>query len=116
MSDEMPCPNCGQWIAEDSDSCRWCGYSLAVSQEAPGQPEPGGSVVKPAGIQSLGRNVDQTHGGLHPLAPVIFAAVGIPVGIWTAVTLGPLLGVPLGILGGGIGVWVVERSRRLRQR
>lgn len=50
----------------------------------------------------------------HPLAPLVFAVVGLAVGVLTAVVFSPALGVPLGLLGGGMGVWAVERGRRLR--
>ena len=59
------------------------------------------------GLGSSGRH-------LHPLTPLIFAAAGLAVGIVTALAYGPALAVPLGLLGGGIGVWMVERGRRLR--
>lgn len=51
---------------------------------------------------------------LHPLAPLVFAATGIVVGFLAAYVFGPELGVALGLLGGGLGVWIVERGRRLR--
>ena len=69
--------------------------------------DPGG---KEDDFESIGPS--GTH--LHPLAPVVFAVVGLAVGILTAVAFGPALGVPLGLLGGGMGVWAVERGRRLR--
>ena len=61
-------------------------------------------------LESLGPNGRH----LHPLAPLVFAVVGLAVGVLTAVVLSPALGVPLGLLGGGMGVWAVERGRRLR--
>jgi hypothetical protein len=61
-------------------------------------------------FKSLGPGT--TH--LHPLTPIVFAAAGIAVGVVTALVWGPALAVPLGLFGGGIGVWAVERGRRLR--
>ena len=61
-------------------------------------------------LESIGPS--GTH--LHPLAPLVFVAVGLAAGIATALALGPALAVPLGLLGGGIGVWAVERGRRMR--
>jgi hypothetical protein len=61
-------------------------------------------------LKSLGPNGRH----LHPLAPLVFAVVGIAVGVLTAVVFSPALGVPLGLLGGGMGVWAVERGHRLR--
>ncbi len=52
---------------------------------------------------------------LHRLAPLAFVAVGLTVGIVTYLAFGPALAVPLGLFGGGIGVWMLERGRRLRQ-
>jgi len=61
-------------------------------------------------LESIGPGT--TH--LHPLAPLVFVAVGLAVAIATALAFGPALAVPLGLFGGGIGVWMVERGRRLR--
>ena len=61
-------------------------------------------------LESIGPS--STH--LHPLAPLVFVAVGLAVAIATALAFGPALAVPLGLFGGGIGVWMVERGRRLR--
>ena len=68
--------------------------------------DPGGNEDEIEGLGPNGRH-------LHPLAPVVFVVVALTVGILTAVAFDPLLGVPLGLLGGGIGVWAVERGRRL---
>jgi hypothetical protein len=69
--------------------------------------EPGGNDDEFASLGASGRH-------LHPLAPVVFAAAGLAVGIVTALVSGPALAVPLGLFGGGIGVWMLERGRRLR--
>lgn len=69
--------------------------------------EPGENGDEFASLGASGRH-------LHPLAPIVFAAVGLAVGIVTALFSGPALAVPLGLFGGGIGVWMLERGRRLR--
>jgi hypothetical protein len=66
----------------------------------------------PPGDELEGIGPSSTH--LHPLAPIVFLAVGLAVGIVIALAFGPALAVPLGLFGGGIGVWAVERGRRLR--
>ena len=71
----------------------------------PDEPTPPGDELESIGPSS-------TH--LHPLAPLVFVVVGIAVGFVTALAFGPALAVPLGLYGGGIGVWAVERGRRLR--
>ena len=68
------------------------------------------SSVEPKELERESRGL----AGLHPLALVAFAAGGLAVGIGAAFAFSPALAVPLGLLGGGVGVWVVERARRLR--
>ena len=102
MSEESPCPNCGQPLAGDSAACPHCGHRRGDSDDAPGL-----DAHERRALRSEGRH-------LHPLAPVIFILSGIAVGIGGALVAGPALGVAVGLLGGGIGVWAVERGRRLR--
>jgi hypothetical protein len=51
---------------------------------------------------------------LHPLSPLVFAVTGVIVGLLAALAAGPELGVALGLLGGGLGVWALMRSGILR--
>lgn len=50
--------------------------------------------------------------GMHPLAPVAFVVAGLAVGLAATLLVSLALGIPLGLVGGGIGVWVLERGRR----
>ena len=106
MSEVTSCPNCGTAVAANSDRCPSCREPVADSLTA-------GEAGNPELTAEELPDLDQRH-GLHRLAPLVFAVVGTGVGIWMAATFGPVLGVALGLLGGGIGVWVLERSRRLR--
>jgi hypothetical protein len=98
MSDEGACPACGQPLAVGQASCSSCGFSAGDEEAAADEfrdPALRGSV-------------------LHPLAPVVFVLAGLAVGILATMVYGPALGVPVGLVGGGLGVWVLERGRRLR--
>ncbi|HEU4759582.1 MAG TPA: zinc ribbon domain-containing protein [Dehalococcoidia bacterium] len=108
MSAEVRCPNCGSPLADENAACGECGHSPAggpATFDASGPPDPEAGPSEPA--------EDRVHGGLHPLAPLVFAAAGIAVGFLMAAVFSPLLGVPLGFLGGGLGVWALERGRRI---
>ena len=110
MSEESQCPNCGQPLADESAACPHCGYRRGDGDEGPVQAESDAPDLDAHELRSLGG--EGRH--LHPLAPLIFILSGIAVGIGGALAAGPALGVALGLLGGGLGVWVVERGRRLR--
>lgn len=91
MSDESNCPNCGEPVARDSVRCPRCGHNLVAGR---------GLAI----------------GGLRPLAPVVFVVAGLAVGAGATVLAGLPIGLPLGLFGGGLGVWVLERGRRLLQK
>ena len=110
MSEETQCPNCGQPVADDSVSCNRCGYRLDDRHEGSDQPEPGAPDVEADELQSLAAEGRR----LHPLSPLVFALVGVTVGLLVALAAGPELGVALGLLGGGLGVWALMRSGLLR--
>ena len=102
MSEDPQCPNCGQPVANDGVSCGACGYRLE-------QPEPGAPDAED--LQALAATEGRR---LHPLSPVVFAVSGVAVGLLAAFVAGPELGVALGLLGGGLGVWALLRSGLLR--
>jgi hypothetical protein len=54
----------------------------------------------------------RAHGGIHPAAPIAFAVAGLAIGAAATLVVNLTFGIPLGLLGGGIGVWVLERGRR----
>jgi hypothetical protein len=43
----------------------------------------------------------------------VFAVSALGVGVAGTVLSSLTLGIPLGLMGGGIGVWMLERGRRL---
>ncbi len=98
MSSEGACPACGQPLTAGRASCSSCGFSPDDREKKAGKSD------DPAVRSSV----------LHPLAPVVFVLAGLAAGIVTTMVYGPALGVPVGLVGGGLGVWVVERGRRLR--
>ena len=110
MNEETLCPNCGQPVADDSVSCGRCGHLLGDRHEGPDQPEPGAPDVAPHELRALAGEGRR----LHPVSPLVFAVVGGIVGLLVALAAGPELGVALGLLGGGLGVWALMRSGILR--
>jgi len=90
MGDEL-CLNCGEMVAADSDRCQNCGTPVSRS-----------------------RPTTSRASGLHPLSPLVFAVAAGAIGAATTLAVNLALGIPLGLLGGGIGVWMLERGRRLR--
>lgn len=89
MSSQL-CIGCGELAAPGEARCVSCGREL-VPQRA------------------QARAIT----GLHPLAPLVFLAVGLAVGVVVSAAVSFGVGVPVGLLGGGIGVWMLERGRRL---
>lgn len=90
MSTQL-CLSCGEMIPADSDRCPNCGAAVVPARAAGG-----------------------AQGGLPRLAPVVFVIAAMAFGVAGYLAAGLALGVPLGILGGGIGVWMLVRSGRLR--
>ncbi len=88
---EIPCVNCGEIVDTTAASCELCG-----------------AVVEDVGAASTGATA-----GLHPLAPAVFVVAALAVGAAGTVLSSFALGLPLGLVGGGIGVWMLERGRRL---
>jgi len=109
VNDAIRCPRCGEPIAQNTISCTICGLAVLQDAEQPTAPSAADEEMK-----GLGLGADGSRGGLHPLAPLFFILAGVLIGILATLALGPTLGVPLGLLGGGLGVWAVERGRRLR--
>ena len=109
MSEEAECPNCGQPVANDSVSCSRCGHLLG-DPHGGSDPEPGAPDVGAEDLQVLAGEGRR----LHPISPLVFALVGVTVGLLVALATGPELGVALGLLGGGLGVWALMRSGILR--
>ncbi len=91
MSSEL-CLSCGEMVPPENDKCKNCGAAL-VRSRAPG---------------SGGR------AGIHPMAPVVFVVAALAIGGAGTLAVSLALGIPLGLMGGGIGVWMLERGRRLR--
>lgn len=88
MSSEL-CLSCGEMVPAESDRCPNCGAAVVRSRASAG-----------------GR------GSLPPLSPVVFVVAGLAVGVAATLAVNLALGIPLGFLGGGIGVWMLVRSRR----
>ena len=107
--EEAQCPNCGQPVADDSVSCSRCGHLLGDPRESP-DPEPSAPDLEAHERRALGGEGRR----LHPLSPLVFAVTGVTVGLLAALAAGPELGVALGLLGGGLGVWALMRSGVLR--
>ncbi len=91
MSSEL-CLSCGEMVPAENDRCEKCGAAV-VRSRAPG---------------SGGRP------GIHPMAPVVFVVAALAIGGAGTLAVSLALGIPLGLMGGGIGVWMLERGRRLR--
>jgi hypothetical protein len=86
------CPNCGEEANPRSAHCEACGYAIRGATNVSAR----------------------AHGGIHPAAPVAFVVAGLAIGLAGTLLVSLTFGVPLGLLGGGIGVWVLERGRRFR--
>lgn len=86
MSGEL-CPHCGETMDAGSTRCGACGLPVSGSNRA--------------------------HAGLHPAVPIVFAAAGLGTGVAVTLATSLALGIPAGLFGGGIGVWMLERGRRL---
>ena len=90
MSSEL-CLSCGEMVPADSHRCPHCGAAVVPSRASNGR----------------------QGGGLPQLAPVVFVVAALAFGIAGTLAVSLALGIPLGLLGGGIGVWMLVRSRRL---
>jgi hypothetical protein len=88
---EIPCVNCGEPVETTARACTVCG----------------------ADIEDIGAAPTKQAAGLHPLAPVVFLVVALGVAVAATLASSLAIGVPLGLVGGGIGVWILERGRRL---
>jgi hypothetical protein len=55
----------------------------------------------------------RAHAGIHPAAPIVFVVAGLAIGAAATLLVNLAVGIPLGLLGGGIGVWMLERGRRI---
>jgi hypothetical protein len=88
---KIPCVNCGEMVDTYAGACHICGAAVE---------DPGAASTKQAA-------------GLHPFAPAVFAVAAIAVGVTVSILSSPALGIPLGLVSGGIGVWMLERGRRL---
>jgi hypothetical protein len=84
------CHHCGEPLLSRSAHCVACG--------APA----GAGILSPS-----------THPGLHAAAPLVFLLASLAIGLAITLSVSLAAGVPLGLLGGGLGVWVLERGRRL---
>lgn len=91
MSSEL-CLSCGEMVAAENNRCENCGAAI-VRPRAPG---------------GAGR------AGIHPIAPVVFVVAALAIGTAGTLAVSLALGIPLGLMGGGIGVWMLERGRRFR--
>jgi len=88
---KIPCVNCGEMVDTSAGSCELCG----------------------APVEDVGAAPTRATAGLHPLAPAVFAVAALGVGVAGTVLSSIALGIPLGLVGGGIGVWMLERGRRM---
>jgi hypothetical protein len=91
MSSEL-CLSCGEMVPAESPRCENCGAAVARSRSS-------GTGAK---------------SGIHPLAPVVFVVAALAIGGAGTLAVSIALGIPLGLMGGGIGVWMLERGRRFR--
>jgi hypothetical protein len=87
---KIPCVNCGEMVDTAAGACELCG----------------------AAVEDVGAAATRAPAGLHPLAPVVFAVAAVGIGAAGTLLSSPALGIPLGLVGGGIGVWMLERGRR----
>ena len=110
MGEATHCPSCGQPMADGSDSCSHCGYGPGAGPAGSSQQPPRPPDIEAGDVQGLAAEGRR----LHPLTPLVFAVSGVTVGFLAALVAGPELGVALGLLGGGLGVWALLRSGLLR--
>ena len=89
---KIPCVNCGVMVDTAARACELCG----------------------AAVEDAGAASTRAAAGLHPLAPAVFVAAALGIGAAGTLLSSLALGIPLGLVGGGIGVWMLERGRRLR--
>ena len=89
MSSER-CPNCGEETNPRSAHCEACGLPVRRARKLP-----------------------NAHAGIHPAAPIAFVVAGLAFGAAATLLVNLTVGIPVGLLGGGIGVWMLERGRRL---
>ena len=90
MSTET-CPHCGETLSAGGGDCRSCG----------------------APVGRAGNQAALLRSGIHPAAPIVFllaAGAALFAGI---LLFSVTFAIPLALFGGGIGVWVLERGRRL---
>jgi hypothetical protein len=88
---KIPCVNCGEMVDTAAGACELCG----------------------AAVEDVGAAPTRAGAGLHPLAPAVFAVAALGIGAAATLLSSLALGIPLGLVGGGIGVWMLERGRRL---
>ena len=88
---KIPCVNCGEMVEVAAGACELCS----------------------AAVEDVGAAATSATAGLHPLAPAVFVVAALAVGAAGMVLSGLALAIPLGLVGGGIGVWMLERGRRL---
>jgi len=110
MNEETQCPNCGRPVPNDCISCGSCGYDIGVREQGSDPPGPAAPDIEEHERRALAGEGRR----LHPVSPLVFAVVGVIVGLPVALAAGPELGVALGLLGGGLGVWAIMRSGILR--
>lgn len=84
------CPNCGEDTNPRKAHCEACGFAI-------------GSARAPSA---------RAHGGIHAAAPVVFVLAALAFGAAGTLLVGLAFGIPVGLMGGGIGVWMLERGRR----
>ena len=90
MSNDQ-CPNCHEAVSPRSVHCDACGLPIRAPRTVSAH----------------------AHGGIHAAAPFVFVVAGLAIGAAAALAVSLAVGVPLGLLGGGIGVWMLERGRRI---
>jgi hypothetical protein len=88
---KIPCSNCGEMVDTSAGACELCG----------------------AAVEDVGAAATRVTSGLHPLAPAVFVVAALGIGAVGTLLSSLALGIPLGLVGGGIGVWMLERGRRL---
>lgn len=88
----VACVDCGTILEGTGSPCEVCGASTERAGWAP----------------------TRTASGLHPVAPAVFAVMAIAIGVTGTLLSSVTFGIPMGLMGGGIGVWLLERGRRLR--
>jgi hypothetical protein len=89
---KIPCVNCGEMVDTAAGACDVCG----------------------AAVEDVGAAPTRAAAGLHPLSPAVFVIAAVGIGVAGTVLFTLALGIPLGLVGGGIGVWMLERGRRMR--